>query len=147
MSCDAPELKTIWLKLRQEYFPEEDFLDSYRVVWSGRKQKRTLASCSLLKRTVRVAGELKPEPLAVWLPPLLYHEMCHAYLDRSVKRYHCAAFKRLEARHPQTPALKEWIAAGGWRKAVRSDRSRRTQQRLREIKTGLLEKIGIKSCI
>lgn len=132
-----PLLYDLWLTLRKEYFPERSDIDGYQIVWSTRDQKRTLASCSLNRNKVRVAKELNAPALQHLLPPLLYHEMCHAYLGRSVSRYHGREFKELEERHPQTPYLKEWIKKGGWRSAVRSDRSRQVQARLRLKREGV----------
>jgi hypothetical protein len=128
----APPLHAIWLDLRHRFFPERGDLDDYVVVWSSRRQIRTLASCNLRTRRILVARELLGEELARWLPPLLYHEMCHAVLGLNVRqsggkrRWHGAEFKRLEARHPETALLHQWVQSGGWARAVRSDRARRS---------------------
>lgn len=126
-----PELHDMWKRLRLRWFADRPDLDSYRVVWSGRAQKRTLASCSIHKRTVRVARELAGAEHQVWLEPLLYHEMCHAYLGKDVpvsggrRRWHGQEFKRLEQRHPGAVELDMWVKKGGWARAVRSDRAKR----------------------
>lgn len=125
-----PELQTLWLSLRREYFSERTDLDTYIICWSGRRQRRVLASVSVDKKVVRVAQELQTAEHSHWLAPLLYHEMCHAILGRDVPRrngkrsWHGKEFRELEARHPGIKALDEWIRSGGWHKAVRSHRGR-----------------------
>lgn len=125
-----PMLLDLWLDLKNEYFPEDDELSEYRVYWSSRRQKRTLASCNLDKKTVSVARELNFLEHHKWLKPLLYHEMCHAHLKYAVAKsgqrtaWHGPEFKRLEARNPATKLLDQWIKAGGWQRAVRSHRAR-----------------------
>ena len=120
-------LQALWHKTRREFFPDRPEIDNYRIVWSSRKLKRTLASCNLSRRRVAVARELNhPEHLA-WLEPLLYHEMCHAYLGPRQRAWHGKEFKTLERRHPRMQALSLWIKKGGWLSAVRSDRARRAQ--------------------
>ncbi|MCB0311610.1 MAG: SprT-like domain-containing protein, partial [Bdellovibrionales bacterium] len=125
-----PFLKTEWLALRKRYFPDRPDIDSYTVVWSRRDQKRTLASCNTQKRRIRVARELDLDRYHCWLAPLLYHEMCHAVLDRKVSKsgkkflWHGPEFRQLEKMHPETASLDNWIAEGGWAQAVRSHRSR-----------------------
>jgi hypothetical protein len=58
--------------------------------------------------------------------------MCHAALGKGVERkngkrlWHGPEFRALEARHPKSAELDGWIKSGGWRRAVRSDRSRNT---------------------
>lgn len=133
-----PSLKRLWLQIRSEYFPERDDLDDYVVKWSSRKQLRTLASCGIERRVISVARELNyPEHLG-WLPPLIYHEMCHAYLGNDVEKsggrhaWHGPEFKALEARHPYIKSLDKWIKEGGWARAVRSDRSKRAHQARKE---------------
>lgn len=127
---DDDTLKSLWCKVRSSYFSERSDLDHYRVIWSTRKQKRTLAACFLETKTVRVAQELKHPDCQVWLEPILYHEMCHAYLGNGGKKqgqrqsWHGKEFKALEKRHPTTAALDHWIRNGGWSKVVRSDRAR-----------------------
>ena len=134
-----PELKRRWIQIREEFFPNRPDLDSYTVVWSNRPQKRTLASCSLDFRRIRVARELRYEQHTHWLNPLLYHEMCHAYLGFEVEKkgnkraWHGKEFKGLENRHPQIKALDAWIKAGGWMTAVRSDRTKRYHQRKKQV--------------
>ncbi|MCB0310094.1 MAG: SprT-like domain-containing protein [Bdellovibrionales bacterium] len=123
------------MALRNSYFPERTDLDAYQVSWSKRRQKRTLASVNIEKKRVNVARELNDIRYAVWLEPLLYHEMCHAVLGEGVRRsnggyaWHGPEFKSLEKRHPEIKSLDQWIKAGGWQRAVRSDRSRRAYQR------------------
>ena len=125
----APILKEYWLKLRSEFFPDRPDIDDYKIVWSTRNQKRTLASCNYIKHIVRVAKELNNQNLYEWLPPLLYHEMCHAYLGRNGGTPHGGKFKELESRHPQTKQLKKWITSGGWRTAVRSNRTKQSWEK------------------
>lgn len=125
-----PLLGSVWLKLRHEYFPDRPDIDDYQILWSNRKQKRTLASCSIEQHKVRVARELNAPRCWGWLEPLLYHEMCHAYLGRTPEGYHGRTFRKLEKRHPLTKALEDWIKAGGWFSTVRSDRARRARARL-----------------
>lgn len=122
-------LGRIWHQLLEQYFPERPDLSTYCVEWSSRKQKRVLASCDILGKRVRVARELaRPEYLPL-LSPLLYHEMCHAVIGREVETrngarlWHGPQFKVLEARHPDSPLLQQWISAGGWATAVRRDRA------------------------
>jgi len=134
------ELHKTWRALRAEWFPEAPELDDYAICWSSRRQKRTLASCSLETRRIRVARELSYAEHRVWLGPLLYHEMCHAYLARggpvrdnpAAKRRACghgAEFKAIERRFPGIAALDAWIKGGGWMRAVRSDRAKRASAR------------------
>jgi hypothetical protein len=124
-------LQQLWLKLSAEYFPQQEHLSLYIVRWSSRRQKRVLGSCHLKRRHVVMAKELDRPEHWEWVEAVLYHEMCHAVLEDSVQRrrgkrqWHGEDFKLLEVRHPLTAALKDWINAGGWHRAVRSDRSRR----------------------
>lgn len=124
------ELKSLWLELRKEYFPERSDLDDYCVTWSSRRRKRTLAVCHYNERSVSVARELRHPESRQWLSPLLYHEMCHAVLGCIGKSaegrrvYHGPVFRKLESRHPGIQDLDSWIASGGWLSAVRSDRAR-----------------------
>lgn len=126
-------LHTSWVQLIREYFPEREDLISYTVVWSKRRQKRVLGSCALIKRKVTVARELNYPDHQQWLAPLLYHELCHAVLGDSVRAqcgrraWHGTEFRNLESRHPLSVDLDLWIKSGGWRKAVRSDRSKRAR--------------------
>lgn len=129
------ELWTIWLFIRNTYFPERPDLDHYTVIWSTRRQKRVLACCDMNKRVVRVANELRSEEHTCWLEPLLFHEMCHAVLGANVSRsrgrrmWHGREFRALERRHPGIAALDRWIKSGGWSQAVRSARSRAAYRR------------------
>lgn len=142
-SHDDLFLKSIWLKLRAEYFSDRVDLDLYLVRWSRRRQRRVLASVSISRKLVSVAKELASEPHHCWLEPLLYHEMCHAVLGENVptrkrkKQWHGREFKTLERSHPATHSLNTWIKAGGWTKAVRSHRARETWlRRNRQIAQG-----------
>jgi predicted SprT family Zn-dependent metalloprotease len=123
-------LAATWSGLITSYFPERQDLHKYSIAWSTRRQKRTLATCNIKHLRVRVAKELNnPEHWHI-LEALIYHEMCHAVLGFSIKNagsktaWHGREFKLLEARHPGIPALNSWIKEGGWRRAVRQDRSR-----------------------
>lgn len=134
-SDQKTQLKKIWTSLWQRYFPERNDLEGYEVLWSVKPQKRTLASCSLSRKRVTVARELQPADHLRWLEPLLYHEMCHAVLGLSITRdngtraWHGKEFKELESKHHDMAAFQEWIEGGGWRRAVRSDRARRSRRR------------------
>lgn len=147
-----PFLYEVWCGLRREFFPERHELDGYRVVWSNRSQKRVLASCNIHERRVVVARELF-EPAAVrWIGPVLYHELCHAVIDRDVSRsragkrqWHGAEFRELEQRHPDIGALHAWIASGGWAMAVRSNRTRRFWQRQRGELAAVRRAIALRS--
>jgi hypothetical protein len=128
-------LYELWLNLRQEFFPEHAELDSYVVTWASRPQKRVLASCNITARRVNVARELFEPAASRWIAPVLYHEMCHAAIGISVqtsasgkRMWHGAEFRRLEALHPDIPAMNAWIRSGGWAMAVRSYRARRAWQ-------------------
>ena len=137
---EAPELKAIWLELQKEYFPGRTELGNFSICWSSRRQLRTLASCNAPGRKVTVARELNTPSCAQWLPPLLYHEMCHAVLAEQVRasrgkmKYHGREFKQLERQHPLVKELNRWIRAGGWIHAVRSHRAKEVHEkkRLRE---------------
>lgn len=115
----SAHLKETWKTLVHRYFPHRLDLLEYTVVWSGKRQKRTLASCNILRKRIAVAQELKVAHLTHWLDPLLYHEMCHAVLgenvgrDRRGRKWHGAQFKRLESQHPGIALLDAWIKAGG----------------------------------
>jgi hypothetical protein len=125
-----PMLTSIWGSLAASYFPDRTDLLSYVVRWSTRRQKRVLGSCNITKRVISVARELNAAEHHVWLEPLLYHEMCHAVLERSVSRrgrkilWHGPEFKALERQHPGIGAMDAWIKGGGWRSAVLSSRAR-----------------------
>ena len=126
-------LKNLWLSVRARYFPDRDDIDSYFVGWSARNQRRTLASCNIHRRRIKVARELNHPNFYMWLEPLIYHEMCHAILGDKVevrrrkRQWHGIEFKTLERRHPRSAALTEWVRTGGFQHAVRSHRSRRTR--------------------
>lgn len=124
-------LQTLWCSIRAEYFPDHVELDTYIVAWSTRPQKRVLASCNIRARRVLVARELFEPAASRWIAPVLYHEMCHAFIGEQVSRtrsgkrlWHGAEFRALEARHPDIPAMNAWIRSGGWAMAVRSNRAR-----------------------
>jgi len=125
-----PILIQIWREIRKLYFADREDIDDYTVVWSTRRQKRTLASCNVRRRRIVVARELRYPDYLGWLSPLLYHEMCHAILgfnvaQRNRKRlWHGAEFRALESRHPGIIALDSWIKSGGWFQAVRRERAR-----------------------
>ena len=130
-----PELVGIWKALRRRWFPARPDIDDYQVLWSKRPQKRTLASCNISSKRVLVARELNYPEQRVWLEPLLYHEMIHAYLgDNEQYRdgriaWHGRAFRNLEKQHSQIAVFDEWVKSGGWARAVRSDRAKRAHQR------------------
>ncbi|RIL06265.1 MAG: hypothetical protein DCC75_10975 [Proteobacteria bacterium] len=134
-------LMEIWKRLVHNYFPERADLLNYRVCWSARRQKRTLASCHIKQRKVRVARELSAPEHACRLEPLLYHEMCHAvlgeemalsYRSRGMKvPWHGTEFRALEVKHPKSRELEAWIKGGGWSRAVRSSRARESYAKRR----------------
>ncbi len=140
-SSDNTILRTFWQSLAEEFFPEHPHILHYQVRWSQRKQKRTLASCLTERRVVTVARELNYPEHQVWLKPLLYHEMCHAVLGREVSRtkrgyaWHGPEFKALERRHPLIPIFDAWVKAGGWARAVRSDRARQCKSRRKRVES------------
>ena len=125
-----PALKADWDRLIDCYFPERQDLKLYHVAWSRRRQRRTLGSCNMTRKRVRMATELNHPEFARWIEPVLYHELCHAVLGTEVfsrcgkRAWHGREFKSLEARHPDTQALNVWMRLGGWTRAVRSARSR-----------------------
>ena len=134
------DLVSCWNRLLDDFFPDRTDLKEYKLAWSSRRQKRTLASCNIRSKKVMVAKELKnPEHWHV-LDALIYHEMCHAVLGYSIKNpqgrssWHGKEFKALEARHPGIASLNQWIKAGGWRKAVRQDRGRFPVRRTKKAK-------------
>jgi hypothetical protein len=132
-----PQLLALWQRLQAEYFPERADLLQYTVFWSNRAQRRVLGSCHMRSQRVRVARELQALDCQEWLEPLLYHEMCHAVIGLGVERsskgraWHGATFRALERRHPRVAALDVWIRSGGWAKAVRSARAKRTWEKRR----------------
>ena len=125
-----PFLYEVWVRLRREYFPDREDLDTYQVHWSPRRQKRVLASCNVRQRRVVVARELFEPTACKWIAAVLYHELCHAVIGEGVhlsggkRQWHGAQFRELEALHPDIPALNSWIRSGGWAMAVRSNRTR-----------------------
>ncbi|MGI6680859.1 MAG: SprT-like domain-containing protein [Bdellovibrionota bacterium] len=135
-------LKVVWNKLNRQYFPDYDLYD-YKVVWSNRRQKRTLASCNVKKRIVRVAGELNYNEHYKWLAPLLHHEMCHAVMaegaiDSNGKfkrkiRWHGKDFKKLERSHPLYNDFQFWIKSGGWQRAIRSARTKEWWKKVKNV--------------
>ncbi|MCB9029600.1 MAG: SprT-like domain-containing protein [Deltaproteobacteria bacterium] len=128
-------LKSIWDKLWMEYFPTRNDLAAYTIRWSNRRQKRTLASCSLENRRIVVAQELNHPKYSMHLEPLIYHEMCHAVLGYEVSQsgekrlWHGPEFKRLERHHPGIKTLDKWIHTGGWLSAVRAHRAREAHKK------------------
>lgn len=135
-------LKIIWDKLNDDYFPEYN-LHNYRLEWSSRRQKRTLASCNVKKRVVRVASELNYYEHHKWLSPLLYHEMCHAVMAEGLIdenghlkhkiRWHGKDFKALERAHPLYYDFNFWIKHGGWSKAIRSARTKEWWKNVKKV--------------
>ena len=123
-------LEYIWSNLIRDFFSDRLDLLDYRLGWSSRRQKRTLASCNLRARRVLVAQELNHPDYQQFLPALIYHELCHAVLGYSVRstsgksRWHGREFKKLECRHPEIDLLNQWIKAGGWRQAIRRHRGK-----------------------
>ena len=117
-------LVELWLKIRNEYFPDREDIDEYRVIWTTRKQTSSLASCNVERKRVEVASPMTLEQSAPYLEALLYHEMCHAILGKPPvvngrRVIHGKEFKALERQHPQIPELDNWIKSGGWDNAVK----------------------------
>lgn len=142
-----PGLQAKWLAVRTEYFPERTDLDQFTIRWSRRRQRRVLASCSLRRRLVSVAKEMRHAQAAPHLDALLYHEMCHAALGEAVgqrggkRTWHGPRFRALESRHPGSDDLDRWIRGGGWAHVVRSNRaSAAAQRRLGKRKNPSVEK-------
>lgn len=131
-------LIAIWEDLIKTYFPEREDLLTYKVGWSRRRQKRTLASCNVRARRISVAREMSLPQCTEFMAPLLYHEMCHAVLGDKVARagskrmWHGPQFRSLEQRHPGILHLDLWIKQGGWAQAVRSYRSKEYHRKRRE---------------
>lgn len=123
------KLISIWNDLVDTFFPFEQELKNYKVVWSGRVQTRCLASCNIQKKVVRVAPAMRLPESEPYLEPLLYHELCHAVVGikiiRGRRKIHTPEFKNLERQHPQIPLLDAWIRSGGWTKAVRREKRTR----------------------
>jgi hypothetical protein len=126
---DNIKLLSIWDDLVDTYFPFEQELKNYKVVWSGRVQTRCLASCNIQKKIVRVAPAMRLSESEPYLEPLLYHELCHAVVGikiiRGRRKIHTPEFKDLERQHPQIALLDAWIRSGGWTKAVRKEKRTR----------------------
>ena len=121
-------LSQLWRELQSSFFPDRTDILAYRLVWSARPQRRTLASCNVTRHVVRVARELDSEQGAPYLAPVIYHEMCHAVLGKTGtvsgrNSWHGPQFKELESRHPDMVALKNWMKSGGWAQLVRRFRS------------------------
>ena len=121
-------LEHIWNNLRLDYFPQHLILIEYKIVWSSRRQKRTLASCNIRSKKITVAKELNNSICFMWISPLVYHEMCHAVLEKGGNSgrncWHGKEFKSLESRHPQIKEFNSWIKSGGWYRTVLSDRKK-----------------------
>ena len=132
-NCQNKRLRQIWTELVNTYFPTQQDLHNYRVVWSGRDHTSTLASCQIEKRIVRVAAIMQKEEASPYLEALIYHELCHAALGPVPRRngrrvIHGREFKALEKKHPGIPQLNLWISRGGWRHLVMSERRKRTKR-------------------
>ncbi len=129
---EDPDLKIIWNKLIDQYFNADPELKKYKVVWSGRSQKRVLASCNIYSKVVRVAPAMKFGDAPLFIEPLLYHELCHAvvgFITVGRKRvFHSRQFRAQEARHPQIELLNQWIKLGGWTKSVRISKRNTTKR-------------------
>ncbi len=121
----SADLAEIWNRLVDEYFPEQEILKSYKLLWATKIQTRCLASCNIDKKIVRVAPSMKLYEARYFLEPLLYHELCHAVEGIKVvngrRKIHTREFKALERRHPKIPLLDLWIQNGGWNQVVRKD--------------------------
>ncbi len=116
----------LWTSIRMQYFPDREDLDDYKVVWSGRRQTSSLASCNVERKRVQVAAAMKRPESIPFLEPLLYHEMCHAFLGQPKivngrRIMHGKDFKDLEKKHPGIAELDQWIKAGGWKDAVQQE--------------------------
>lgn len=126
-----PDLKAVWLRLREMYFPERQDIDDYCITWGRRAaQKNTLASCNVGRRKVNVARQLAMPGISKWLDAVIYHEMCHAIIGTEVERkkgkrkWHGREFKSLEHRHPDIPDLNLWLKSGGWHRTTAKRKSR-----------------------
>jgi len=123
-SINTKALCGLWTSIRMQYFPDRPDLDEYKVVWSGRRQTSSLASCNVERKRVQVAAAMRRPESIPFLEPLLYHEMCHAFLGEPPvingrRVMHGKEFKDLEKKHPAIAELDRWIKAGGWKKAVK----------------------------
>ncbi len=143
LNINSNILYDTWNKLSVEYFPTYA-LNQYKITWSNRNQKRTLASCNVRKKIVRVAKELNYPEHEKWLNPLLYHEMCHAVMAEDLEkqgikrrhiRWHGKDFKELEMQNPRESDFKAWIKQGGWNKAIRSSRSKEWWKKIKNAFT------------
>ncbi len=143
-SLSTDNLVTTWSNLIKAYFPDREDLLTYKVGWSRRRQKRTLASCNVRARRISVAREMSLPQCAEYMAPLLYHEMCHAVLGDKVARagskrmWHGPQFRSLESRHPGIRNLDLWIKQGGWSQAVRSYRAKEYHRKRREETSRLI---------
>jgi len=151
-----PDLSLIWLRLHETYFPTHTGLREFTVVWSTRRHRNTLASCSVDTKRILVAGAMAELRARPFLEPLLYHEMCHAVLGKPEKVngrrvIHGAAFKQLEQQHPGIADLDMWILSGGWHATVRGynrktgkrapQRRRRRSRRQQRMSVQLMRKL------
>ena len=120
---DSLTPKEIWIDLVRKHFQERVDLNSYKVVWSNRSQKRVLASCNIEKKIVRVAPAMRLAESQPYLEALIYHELCHAVVGIGIKNgrrdIHSKSFKELENQHPGIKLLDIWIKQGGWVNAVK----------------------------
>ena len=121
-------LESILNRIHLEFFPESKELVNYKISWSTRRQKRTLASCNIREKKINVARELNFPEHEKWLEPLIYHEVCHVIVGRDKNSgrhcWHGRTFKQLESRHPLMKEFNHWVKSGGWRKAVMSERTK-----------------------
>lgn len=133
-SAVKDELNQLWCSIRASYFPDRNDIDDYRVIWSMRRQTRSLATCNVHTKKVNVAHAMNRPEYQAYLEALLYHEMCHAVLGEAKivngrRVIHGREFKALERRHPGIKPFDAWIKAGGWRQAVRREgQARRWRQ-------------------
>lgn len=128
------ELNQLWCNVRAAYFPDRSDIDDYRVIWSMRRQTRSLATCNVHTKKVNVAHAMNRPEYQAYLEALLYHEMCHAVLGEAKivngrRVIHGREFKMLERRHPGIKPFDAWIKAGGWRQAVRREGQARRWRR------------------
>lgn len=119
------DLCDTWRKLQEQFFPTRTDLCSYKLHWARRRSIRCLASCMLGASRVSVNPVFKRPDLKHLLEPLLFHEMCHAFLGKpKIKNgravYHGKEFRALERQHPLIANLNAWIKNGHWETAARS---------------------------